>query len=213
MYGLLHSKQYRERFADDLKKSLPRIPIVDNVQDFMAFYKAGKELADMHLNYEQGINSQITGQDGDYLFYADMPMFAYLQWKVKVIGDIDIWQNEWTDETYQYFAVDKIKFAKVRDKNGKLVADKTRIIYNSHITIENIPLKAYEYIVNGKSAIEWIMERYAVTIDKASQIKNDPNDWSREHKQPRYILDLLLSIITLSCKTMDIVKTMPIFTL
>lgn len=213
VYGLLHSKQYRERFADDLKKSLPRIPIVDNVQDFMAFYKAGKELADMHLNYEQGINSQITGQDGDYLFYADMPMFAYLQCKVKVIGDIDIWQNEWTDETYQYFAVDKIKFAKVRDKNGKLVADKTRIIYNSHITIENIPLKAYEYIVNGKSAIEWIMERYAVTIDKASQIKNDPNDWSREHKQPRYILDLLLSIITLSCKTMDIVKTLPIFTL
>ena len=213
VYGLLHSKQYRERFADDLKKSLPRIPIVDNVQDFMDFYKAGKELADMHLNYEQGINSQITGQDGDYLFYADMPMFAYLQCKVKVIGDIDIWQNEWTDETYQYFAVDKIKFAKVRDKNGKLVADKTRIIYNSHITIENIPLKAYEYIVNGKSAIEWIMERYAVTIDKASQIKNDPNDWSREHKQPRYILDLLLSIITLSCKTMDIVKTLPIFTL
>lgn len=213
VYGLLHSKQYRERFADDLKKSLPRIPIVDNVQDFMAFYKAGKELADMHLNYEQGINSQITGQDGDYLFYADMPMFAYLQCKVKVIGDIDIWQNEWTDETYQYFAVDKIKFAKVRDKNGKLVADKTRIIYNNHITIENIPLKAYEYIVNGKSAIEWIMERYAVTIDKASQIKNDPNDWSREHKQPRYILDLLLSIITLSCKTMDIVKTLPIFTL
>ena len=213
VYGLLHSKQYRERFADDLKKSLPRIPIVDNVQDFMAFYKAGKELADMHLNYEQGINSQITGQDGDYLFYADMPMFAYLQCKVKVIGDIDIWQNEWTDETYQYFAVDKIKFAKVRDKNGKLVADKTRIIYNSHITIENIPLKAYEYIVNGKSAIEWIMERYAVTIDKASQIKNDPNDWSREHKQPRYILDLLLSIITLSCKTMDTVKTLPIFTL
>lgn len=213
VYGLLHSKQYRERFADDLKKSLPRIPIVDNVQDFMAFYKAGKELADMHLNYEQGINSQITGQDGDYLFYADMPMFAYLQCKVKVIGDIDIWQNEWTDETYQYFAVDKIKFAKVRDKNGKLVADKTRIIYNSHITIENIPLKAYEYIVNGKSAIEWIMERYAVTIDKASQIKNDPNDWSREHKQPRYILDLLLSIITLSCQTMDIVKTLPIFTL
>ena len=92
------------------------------------------------------------------------------------------------------------------------VADKTRIIYNSHITIENIPLKAYEY-VNGKSAIEWIMERYAVTIDKASQIKNDPNDWSREHKQPRYILDLLLSIITLSCQTMDIVKTLPIFTL
>ena len=209
VYGLLHSKQYRERFADDLKKSLPRIPIVDNVQDFMDFYKAGKELADLHLNYEQGINEQITGQDGDYPFYANMPMLAHRSEGVKVIGDIDIWQSEWTDETYQYFTVDKMKFAKVRDENGKLVADKTRIIYNGHITIENIPLKAYEYVVNGKSAIEWIMERYAVTIDKASQIKNDPNDWSREHEQPRYILDLLLSVIILSCKTVDIVNTFP----
>ena len=103
VYGLLHSKQYRERFADDLKKSLPRIPIVDNVQDFMDFYKAGKEFADLHLNYEQGINEQITGQDGDYPFYANMPMFAHRSLGVKVIGDIDIWQNEWTDDTYQYF--------------------------------------------------------------------------------------------------------------
>ena len=114
-----------------------------------------------------------------------------------------------TDETYQYFAVEKMRFAKVRDENGKLVADKTRIIYNSHITIENIPLKAYKYIVNGKSAIDWIMERYAVTIDKASQIKNDPNDWSREHKQPRYVLDLLLSVIVLSNRTVDITNTLP----
>ena len=102
-----------------------------------------------------------------------------------------------------------MRFAKVRDENGKLVADKTRIIYNSHITIENIPLKAYKYIVNGKSAIDWIMERYAVTIDKASQIKNDPNDWSREHKQPRYVLDLLLSVIVLSNRTVDIINTLP----
>ena len=213
MYGLLHSKQYRERFADDLKKSLPRIPIVDNVQDFMAFYKAGKELADLHLNYEQGINVQTTGHDGDYIFFAEMPMLAHRFFGVKVIGDIDIWQSEWANDTYQHFAVEKMRFAKVRDKNGKLVTDKSKIIYNGHITIENIPLKAYEYIVNGKSAIEWIMERYAVTIDKASQIKNDPNDWSREHEQPRYILDLLLSIITLSCQTMDIVKALPIVTL
>lgn len=68
---------------------------------------------------------------------------------------------------------------------------------------------AYEYIVNGKSAIDWVMERYAVTIDKASQIKNDPNDWSREHEQPRYILDLLLSVIILSFKTVNTVDALP----
>ena len=209
VYGLLHSSQYRERFADDLKKSLPRIPIVDNVQDFMAFYKAGKELADLHLNYEQGINVQATGQDGDYAFFATMPMLAHRFLGVKVSGDIDIWLSEWTDATYQHFAVEKMRFAKVRDENGKLVPDKSKIIYNGHITIENIPLKTYEYIVNGKSAVEWVMERYAVTIDKSSQIKNDPNDWSREHEQPRYILDLLLSVITLSCQTVDIVNALP----
>ena len=210
VYGLLHSRQYRERFVDDLKKSLPRIPIVDNVQDFMSLYKAGKELANLHLNYEQGINEQAVGQDRDYLFFAAMPMLAHRACGVRVNSDMDIWQGEQTDKTYQYFVVDKMRFAKVRDENGKLVADKARIIYNDHIIIENIPLKAYEYVVNGKSAIEWIMERYAVTIDKASQIKNDPNDWSREHEQPRYILDLLLSVIMLSCQTVDIVNTLPI---
>lgn len=207
VYGLLHSPQYRERFADDLKKSLPRIPIVDNVQDFMAFYKAGKELADLHLNYEQGINIPATEQGA--VAYSEMSVQAQRTLGVIVTGDIDIWQDEWTEETYQYFAVEKMRFAKVRDENGKLIADKTRIIYNSHITIENIPLKAYEYIVNGKSAIDWIMERYAVTIDKVSQIKNDPNDWSREHEQPRYILDLLLSVIILSCKTVSTVDALP----
>ena len=146
VYGLLHSPQYRERFADDLKKSLPRIPIVDNVQDFMAFYKAGKELADLHLNYEQGINIPATEQGA--VAYSEMSAQAQRTLGVIVTGDIDIWQDEWTEETYQYFAVEKMRFAKVRDENGKLIADKTRIIYNSHITIENIPLKACKHSVN-----------------------------------------------------------------
>ena len=74
----------------------------------MAFYKAGKELADIHLNYEQGINVQTTGHDGDYIFFAEMPMFAHRFFGVKVIGDIDIWQNEWANDTYQHFAVEKM---------------------------------------------------------------------------------------------------------
>ena len=75
-----------------------------------------------------------------------------------------------------------MKLVTVRDENGKFIADKTRFIYNNRITIENIPLKADKYVVNGKSAIDWIMEGYAVTIYKASKIKNETNDWSREHK-------------------------------
>ena len=183
VYGILHSPQYRERFAADLKKSLPRIPIVEDVQDFMAFYKAGKALAELHLNYEQ----------------------------VPASPDVVVKIEDAPDGTsrYDHFAVEKMVFPKIRNEKGKLVPDKSRIIYNGNITIENIPAKAYEYIVNGKSAIEWIMERYAITQDKKSLIVNDPNDWSKEHENPTYIFDLLLSIINVSTQTVDIINSLP----
>ncbi|NCB28140.1 MAG: hypothetical protein EOM62_22225 [Bacteroidia bacterium] len=106
--------------------------------------------------------------------------------------------------TAKNFTVEKMRFGK---KNGK--DDKTIIHYNSNVTISGIPLKAYGYVVNGKSAIEWIMERYAVTINKESKIKNDPNDWAKEQGNLRYIIDLLESVITVSVETMKIVNSMP----
>ena len=87
--------------------------------------------------------------------------------------------------------------------------DKTAITYNSHLTLTGIPLEAYDYVVNGKPAIEWIMERYQVTVDKDSGIRNDPNDWAREHNQPRYIVDLLKRVVRVSMETMKIVATLP----
>lgn len=173
VYGLLHSAQYRERFADNLKKSLPKIPIVEKLEDFLEFRKKGKELADLHLDYEK--QGPCPG--------------------VRVIK-----AREPEDE-YEFYRVEKMRFpAKDREDT---------IIYNGDLRIENIPAKAYQYMVNGKSAIEWIMERYQVTVNKESQIKNDPNDWSREHGQPRYILDLLLSVIHLSVKSVEIMESLP----
>ncbi len=75
--------------------------------------------------------------------------------------------------------------------------------------MRDIPLKAYDYIVNGKSAIEWTMESYAVTVDKNSDIRNNPNDWCMEHNEPQYIVNLLESIITVSVETMKIVNALP----
>ena len=83
------------------------------------------------------------------------------------------------------------------------------IIFNPHITIENIPAKAYEYIVNGKPAVEWIMERYQIKTDKDSGITNDPNLYAEETGRPDYILNLLLSVIALSVKTQEIVDSLP----
>ena len=177
VYGILHSPDYRERFSADLKKSLPRIPLVETVNEFMAFYQAGKALADLHLNYES---------------VAACP-------EVKVVSDFPI-----NDKDYETFKVDKMRFK----KDGKDV-DKSVIIYNNRIRLENIPLRAYDYVVNGKSAIEWLMERYTVSTDKASLITNDANDWSKEHGKPRYILELMLSVINLSVKTMEIVDSLP----
>ena len=97
--------------------------------------------------------------------------------------------------------VDKMRFP-AKDR-------KDVIIFNTHITIENIPAKAYEYIVNGKSAIEWVMERYQVKTDKDSGITNDPNLYAQESGNPDYILNLLLSVIAVSVKTMEIVEGLP----
>lgn len=175
VYGLLHSPDYRERFADDLRKALPRIPIVERAEEFFAFSKAGRRLAQLHLHYE------------DYAHKAE---------------GVEVDERDYTAaDEYAYYAVEKMRFPKKDERHT--------IIYNGHITIHNIPAEAYDYVVNGKSAIEWVMERYAVTIHKDSGIKNDPNLWAREQGKPRYILDLLLSIIHVSVETQKIVAELP----
>ncbi|WP_199328896.1 type ISP restriction/modification enzyme [Microcystis flos-aquae] len=110
--------------------------------------------------------------------------------------------NEYQDLLYldeKEYRVEKMIF-------GKRNKDKTMIIYNSHINLSDIPLEAYDYIVNGKSAIEWIMERYQITKDKDSGIVNDPNDWSDD---PRYIIDLVKRIVRVSLETVKIVNSLP----
>ena len=174
VYGLLHSPHYRERFADDLRKALPRIPIVERAEEFIAFAKAGRELAHLHLHYEDFANE--AGVEVEETDYSAADEFAF-------------------------YAVEKMRFAPKDERHT--------IIVNPHIAIHNIPTEAYDYVVNGKSAIEWVMDRYAVTTHKDSGIKNDPNLWAREQGKPRYILDLLLSIIHVSLETHRIVKELP----
>ena len=165
VYGFLHLPSYREKFSAELKKSLPRIILVDDADKFWQLSRAGRELADIHLNYETQP-------------FAD----------VEIIG---VEKNN--------FTVKKMKLSK----------DKTTLIYNEHITIKNIPPRSFDYVVNGRSPLEWIIDRYQVKTDKASGIVNDPNAWSIEHGKPRYILDLILSCITVSLKTLDIVENLP----
>ena len=87
--------------------------------------------------------------------------------------------------------------------------DRSTITYNSRITLSGIPEEAYRYMLGSRSAIEWIIDRYQVKTDKASGIVNDPNDWSREVGDPRYILDLLARVVTVSLETMQVVDSLP----
>lgn len=105
-------------------------------------------------------------------------------------------------DEYEMYRVQKLAFLGRKDKTG--------IVYNSNITLNGIPAEALEYQVNGKPALEWIIERYQVTVHKASQIRNDPNDYSREIGNPRYIIDLIKRIVTVSLETNRVVKDLPV---
>ena len=165
VYGLLNSPEYQQKYANDLKKDLARIPIVKDIRQYV---EVGQQLLDLHINYE------------DATPYAGC----------KIIEHAD-------NPSYR---VQKMRF---KSRN-----DHSVIKFNSDITISDIPARAYDYVVNGRSAIEWIMDQYRVKTDKVSQITDDPNDYSDD---PQYILNLLLSVITVSMKTLELIDKLPKF--
>lgn len=170
IYGLLNSKEYCQKYKNDLNKDLARIPLVKEKQKYV---EIGQKLMDLHLNYE----------------------------KVPVYNNVDIQYS--SNSNYQ---VKKMKHPNKRNAEGKLEKDYSTIIFNDSITISNIPEKAYEYVVNGKPAIEWIMDQYQVKTDKKSGITDDPNEYSDD---PKYIFNLLLRIINVSVQTVDLINQLP----
>ena len=172
VYGVLHSQQYREVFAADLKRMLPRIPLAASSADFQAFVDAGRTLADLHVNYET--------VDPYPLHEFTHPL------------DVDEWE---------LYRVTKMRW---EDKTTRKA-----IIYNGYLTLSDIPAAVHEYRLGSRSGLEWLIDRYQVKTDKASGIVNDPNDWCREHDDPRYIVDLVKRVTRVSVETMDIVRSLP----
>ncbi|MGV8882353.1 MAG: DEAD/DEAH box helicase [Rhodoglobus sp.] len=179
LYGLLHSPEYRERFAADLKKMLPRIP---KVKDFWAFASAGKKLSALHLGYEQ---------------IDPWPLEEVLDGQIVPFGSTS--GDALSDG-------DPLRVAKMRYPSK---TDKSAVIVNGRLTLQGIPLEAHEYMLGSRSAIDWILERYQVKTDKASGIVNDANLWGVEHGDPRYIVDLLARITRVSIETVSIVNALP----
>ncbi|GAA6961322.1 hypothetical protein HpCHC28_11830 [Helicobacter pylori] len=158
IYAIFHHKGYLEKYKNSLAKEAPCIALSD---DFKELSTLGKELGELHLNYESG--EMHTSVEYNLLENAGME---------------------------GYYDVDKMT------KKGD------RIIYNQNITITKIPQKAFEYVVNGKSAIDWVIERYKKTRDKDSLIENNPNDY----KGGKYVFELLCRVITLSEKSVDLIE-------
>lgn len=170
VYGILHSPEYRERFATNLQKELPRIPLA---RDFAAFSNAGRELANLHLNYET----------------------------------VDPWPLDEVGDSADPGKTESIAFGKCKKSeecpDGK---DRTTLHVSERLTLRGVPEKAYDYTVNGKSAIGWLMDRYKITTDKGSGIVNDPNEYSDD---PRYIVQLVKRVVRVSMETLDIMANMP----
>lgn len=185
IYGILHSEDYRKKYANNLMRELPRIPRVKTYSQFELFRNAGKKLADLHVHFD----------------------------KVETYKGVKIVKKQGTVS----YKVDKMKWAKISGKKGNSLEsfDKTKLIYNEDIVIENIPLEAQKFIVNKKSALDWIVEFASVRVDKdkknkpGSHIVNNFNDYAAEIGNFAYPLDLFLRVITISLETVKIVNDLP----
>ena len=175
VYGILHSPEYRERYAGDLAKLLPRIPEVATAEAFRAFSEAGQRLLNLHIGYEAA---------------APYPLEERLAPRAPA-------------------GPERYRVQKMRWAGTSKATDRSIIVYNDWITLAGIPDEAHEYVVGPRSALEWLLDRYRVTTDKDSGIVNDPNDWGLEIGDPRYIIDLVKRVTTVSVETMAIVKALP----
>ena len=164
VYGALHKPSYRAKFAADLKKQLPRLPLPKNRKEFEKVEKIGRELANLHLHYEE----------------ID-------PWPLDEVGKID-------------YHVTKMAWA----KDGKDVR-KDMLVVNENLTLAGIPAEAHQYVVNGRTPLEWLIDRYQIRTDSDSGIVNDPNKWGEEHDYPEYIVELIKRIVRLSVETVRLV--------
>lgn len=177
VYGKLHDPNYREAYAADLKKMLPHIETPGSRAEFDTFARAGKELMDLHVGYE------------------DVKPYPL---------DIAVKGDESDPETWRVL---KMKWARKKDpETGKNVNDVTKLIYNKRVTLSGIPAEADEYMLGSRSALAWLIDRYQVKKDKASGIVNDPNDWADEVGNPRYIVDLVGKVTRVAVETVRIVE-------
>ena len=177
VHALLHHPEYRECYEDDLKKMLPHIL---RTAGFHTYASVGRELADLHVNYER------------------VEPYPSVQEEANLHAPADPWERYRIGER-------KMRFPKL----GRRDQDFTRLEYNDYVTLTGIPAQAQGYSISGRSPLEWIIDRYHVKTDKASGIVNDPNDFLREQGRPDAVVDLIKRLVTVSMRTQELLATLP----
>ncbi|MDA4895408.1 DEAD/DEAH box helicase family protein [Streptomyces sp. MS2A] len=173
VYAILHHPEYRARYEADLKRVLPRIPVV---ADIRAYVRTGEALAALHLGYEAADGFPLAE-----VWAIDAP----------------------TDDDASRYAIDRMTWTTRRDRSA--------IRYNAFLTLTGIPEEAHEYRIGGRSPLEWILDRYRVRVDAQTGIVNDPNAWLRDRADPRYVVRLIGSLVTLSMQTRLLIAGLPPF--
>ena len=176
VYGVLHHPGYRDTYADDLKLEPARIPLAATAADFRAFAQAGRELAELHINYETAEPYPLA----------------------------ETYAEGWAADDPAAYRVRKMAYG-----GAARNPDKSVLRYNAGITLSGLPEKAQQYRLGSRSALDWLLDRYQVKTDGASGIVNDPNAWAAETGNPRYILDLVKRVTTVSVRTVDLVAGLP----
>ena len=200
IYGILHSPEYRADYSVDLKKSLARIPLVTSLADFYTFRDAGRRLSRLHLTYSDPAALSATLAEISAPTECETPKTAPSFKSVPV--KVDIAETADKLPKSELYRVQKMKYA----KTGK-TEDRSVLVYNEHIVIRDIPLIAQEYVINGRSALDWLIDRYKIKTYDDSGITNNPNKF--DPSNPGYIVDLIQSVITVSVNTMQIVNSLP----
>lgn len=188
--GILHSPCYRRRFEYNLKKELPRIPLVKSLEDFKAFSRGGEALAELQTRFEKDAKSHAV--------------YALDTLGVRVIKKDRDSDGGFSGERCEksYYRVEKMRW------HGRK-KDLSKIFYNQNITITNIPKKVACYDVGGRPALQWVVDYCQVKYDKESNITKDPNAFGLKQGNPRYLLDLVISVIAISVKAIAEIDGLP----
>ncbi|MBY5161479.1 DEAD/DEAH box helicase family protein [Nitriliruptoria bacterium AS10] len=185
VYAILHHPQYRDTFANDVARSLARIPVPDKPTTLRALGEAGRQLASLHVSYDD-----------------------VQPWPKLTIDRRD----DFDQANRDHLRITKMRYAKKpnpSDPGGRKIDDKSVLVYNPWITIRGIPERAHHYRLGSRSALDWVVDQQRVRTYTKSGITNDPNDSADEHDDPSYLLNLIGRVVTVSMQTLDVIEGLP----